>query len=502
MIRSDAYLQSVQATYRYFCYHAHNANIREGEPLNWIPSKFHVYLCDKVQEFLEKKTDKAYEILIISCPPQHGKSETITVTLPAWYLMRNPEKHIIAVSYGDDLAQRFGLKNLEKVREFGGIFGVRLNKKKANAKEFRLFEHDGYMISAGYGSGITGNNADLIIIDDPVKNRLEADSERDRERKWTEYIDSIESRFSAGGKLILIMTRWHEDDLAGRLMEHYADRTTVINLPCEAEENDLLGREVGEPLCPEIGKDAKWLKDFKEAHLTEEGIRSWNALYQGRPSAKEGNILKREWWQYYERKDYDDGKLKFPTLIMSVDATFKDGEKNDYVAISIWGKIENRIYLIDLVNEHLNLPDTVKKIKLLKAKYPRVTAILIEDKANGSGIIQLLRNQILGIIPVTPDASKEARVQEVSFAIEAGCVYLPKDKKFTWEFVDQCAAFPNGKHDDMVDSMSQALARLIFTKAIRQMMRGVRKGKAYFKMTNLPGSQRLSVGKGDRINVI
>lgn len=495
----EAYLKNVQATYRYYCFHVHNDGREKGDWL-WQPSAFHQFLCDKAQEFVEKPTDKAYEILILSTPPQHGKSTTITSTLPSWYLMRNPDKKVIEVSYGDDLAQRFGKQNLEKVQKYGRIFGVRLDRKKANAKEFRIAGHSGVMISAGYGSGLTGNPADLVIIDDPVKNRVEADSETDRNKKWTDYIDSIESRISAGGKVVLIMTRWHEDDLAGRLMEHYADRTTVINLPCEAEENDVLGRNPGDALCPEIGKGNEWLADFKAAHMSEEGIRSWNALYQGRPTAREGNLLKREWWEYYDFSDYEKGLLKFDTMIMSVDAAFKDEKQNDFVAIGVWGKRGTRIYLLDCINEHLNFTATMRKIKVTKAKFPKVSAVLIEDKANGTAIIQVLKEQVLGVIPVSPDASKEARVNAVSHVIEAGNVYLPRDKKFTWAFIDQCASFPNGKHDDMVDMASQALTRLIFTRAMRRLMKEARKGDRHF---NLPKKTRKSrVGKGDKINVI
>ena len=492
----EAYLQNVQANYRFFCYHAHN-NGRSDDDLLWQPSRFHRFLCDKAQEFVEKPTDKAYEILILNTPPQHGKSTTITATFPAWYLMKNPDSKVIVTSYGDSLAQRFGKQNLDKVKEHGKIFGVSLDKKKANATEFRIAKHTGVMISAGYGSGLTGNPADLIIIDDPVKNRAEADSETDRNKKWADYIDSIESRISAGGKIILIMTRWHEDDLAGRLMEHYEDRTTVINLPCEAEENDPLGRKIGEALCPEIGKGDAWLADFKASHMTEEGMRSWNALYQGHPSAREGNMLKREWWQYYNRSDYDEGKLTFDNMLLSVDATFKDGEKNDYVAMEVWGKKGPRLYLVDLVNEHLNFPDTIRKIRIVKAIYPEMFITLIEDKANGTGITQMLKKDVMGIIPVTPDASKEARVNAVSPVIEAGNVYLPRDKGFTFKFVDQCASFPNGKHDDMVDSMTQAVSRLAFSRTVRKMERKAKRGDKYF---SLPKHKK--TGRGEKINVI
>lgn len=428
--------------------------------------------------------------------PTHN-SETVTATFPAWYLMRNPDKNVILVSYGDLLAQRFGKKNLDKVKEFGSLFGVKLDRSKRNAQNFCIAGREGSLLSAGYGSGLTGNPASLIVIDDPVKNRMEADSETDRNKKWSDYIDSIESRICAGGKIILIMTRWHEDDLAGRLIEHYADRTTVINLPCEAEEEDPLGRKVGDALCPEIGKDNDWLKDFKKAHMSEEGVRSWNALYQGHPSAREGNMLRREWWQYYQRSDWENGRIEFDNMLLSVDATFKDGAKNDYVAIEVWAKSRNSIYLVDLVNEHLDFPSTMRKIKLMKAKYPQAFITLIEDKANGTGIIQMLKKDIMGIIPVNPDASKEARVNAVAPVVEAGNVYLPKDCGFTFKFVDQCASFPNAKHDDMVDAFSQAVSRLAFSRTVRKLERQAKKGDRYFSLPHLK-----KTGKGEKINVI
>lgn len=495
----EAYLKNVQATYRYYCYHVNNPT---KEKLSWYPSRFHTFLCDTVQEFVEKDTDKPVEILVINTPPQHGKSTTVTETLPSWYLMRNPDKSVIEVSYGDDLAERFGKRNLEKVREFGGIFGVTIDRRKATSKEFQIAKHKGRMISRGIGSALTGYSGDLIVVDDPVKNRQEADSESRREFIWNEFLNSIMSRTQSHSKIVLIMTRWHEDDLAGRIIDQFSDITTVVNLPCEAEENDVLGRNVGDALCPEIGKDNEWLKQFKDTYSSENGLRAWNALYQGRPTALEGNMLLREWWEYYDRADYDNGLLKFETMVMSVDATFKDDSKNDYVAISVWGKIGARIYMVDMLNEHLNFADTVRKIRVTKARYPKIGSIYIEDKANGSAIIQTLRNEILGIMPVTPDASKESRVQAVSFTIEAGNVYLPRDKKITWEFVDQCSSFPNGKHDDMVDSMSMAIHKLVFTRAYIKKMSRLLRGERYFNFDKPKKSRSSAIGKGQKINVI
>jgi predicted phage terminase large subunit-like protein len=661
---SEAYLKNVQATYRYYCYHAHNSGTMTEGKLNWIPSPFHIFLCDTVQEFVEKPTNKSFEILIINTPPQHGKgfeyntpvltdrgwvkhgelkagdyvyspsgkkvkvlasqtpyywhckrltldsgdsficswehewliesnrdkhedrkngerheeiletqnifngyhakspairvtkpiegdselrvdnktkkdredkllyfiksvedvpnaltncitveggmylvgkglipthnSESVTATFPSWYLMRNPDNEVICVSYGDDLSRRFGKKNLDKIKKYGNIFGVKLDQNKHNASEFRISGRKGVMISAGYGSGITGNPAKLIVIDDPVKNRVEADSPKDREKKWADFVDSIESRTANGTKIILIMTRWHEDDLAGRLIENYGDRTTVVNLPCEAEEGDPLGRKIGDPLCPEIGKGKEWLKDFKKSHMTESGMRSWNALYQGHPSAREGNIIKREWWEYYTEEELE--KATFDKIIMSVDAAFKDSEKNDFVAISVWGKRGEQYWLLDMQNKHLNFTATVKAIKVTRARYTGLSETLIEDTANGTLILQLMKDEIAGLIAVRPDVSKEARVNAISFLIEAGNVRLPKFKKFTWEFVEQCASFPNGKHDDMVDSMSQALNRLYFTRTMRRKIKAAQNKMAGWGINTIP--KRSATGKGDTIHVI
>ena len=496
----NAYLKNVQAKYRYFCYHANNP-VKDN--LSWIPSKFHTFLCDSVQEFIERKTDLPFEIMIINTPPQHGKSTTITETLPSFYLMRNPDKSVIEVSYGDDLAERFGKRNLEKVKEFGGLFGVEVDPKKATSKEFQIKNRKGRMISRGIGSALTGYSGDLIVIDDPIKNRQEADSESRRNFIWNEFVNSILSRVQAHTKIVLIMTRWHEDDLAGRILdsEEYRQITTVVNLPCEAEEDDILGREVGEALCPEIGKGDSWLKQFKATYSSENGVRAWNALYQGRPTALEGNLLKRDWWEFYDRTEYDNGNLKFDRMIMSVDATFKDEKKNDYVAISVWGKVGARFYLVEMINEHLNLMATIRKIMVTKAKYPKIGAIYIEDKANGSAIIQTLRDQISGVMGVTPDVSKEARVNAISFLVEAGNVYLPRDKKITWEFIDQCSAFPNGKHDDMVDSMSMGLVKLSRQRSF------LKKTEKIFKTENTFNRKRgksrtKAIGGGESIHVI
>ena len=344
-------------------------------------------------------------------------------------------------------------------------------------------------------SGITGQRANLIVIDDPIKNREEADSETTREKIKDEFLNSMLTRMAVGGKIIVIMTRWHEDDLAGWIIENI-ENVTVVNLPLEAEENDPLGRKVGDALCPEIGKDNAWLADFKKSYMSQEGSRSWNALFQGHPTALEGSLFKREWWQFY------DELPELAEMVMSVDAAFKDGEDNDFVAIQVWGKVNADMYLVDRVKRHLNLPDTMREIVRLRAMYPQCKTTLVEDKANGSAIIDILRKQMTGIIAVNPSGGKVSRANAVVGAVESGNVHLPKKAKWVGEFIDEFAQFPNGKHDDEVDAMTQALNRLIYHKSDIKKIAKKTPFEIYFPKYSTKSKNSDLVGRRSKINVI
>lgn len=451
----QVYTELVRENYAAYVYEVqnHGLDYSDTESLRWKPTKFHLFLCEQVQKFLETDTGHPYDILLLSTPPQVGKSVTITETLPSWYLGRHPEHRVIEISYNSDFAKRFGRRNREKIKEFGDLFGIGLSPETKSVEMFELSNKRGSMLSTGVTAGVTGNPCNLMIIDDPIKNREGADSESERQKLWEEWLSSYKTRLAPKkAKVIVIQTRWHEDDLFGRLSKD--PFATVMNFPMEAEENDLLGRKPGEPLVPEIGKDANWLKHFKMAMEQgdvetegESGIRAWNALYQGRPTSAEGNMLRREWWQDYEYTD----DMEFEHLLLSVDAAFKDYETSDFVVMQIWGKRGPNIYLIHQIRKHLNFQATMENIMQLKALY-KVKEILVEDKANGSAIIQVLRRKIEGIIPVEPRGSKESRVNAISFAIESGNVYLPVNKKFRGQFIEECSQFPNGKHDDVVDA--------------------------------------------------
>lgn len=425
----------------------------------WRRTRFSDFLAREVQHFAEEETGNAYDILLIEAPPQHGKSMAVTEALPSWYLGRHPDRRAILASYNDETAERFARRNREKLRDFGGtLFGVKLGEVKRSS-EYEIAGSRGTLISRGLLSGITGNPADLLIVDDPVKNRQEADSEGRRRLVWEEWLNSLKSRLAAGAKVVVIMTPWHEDDLAGRLIRSEPG-LRLLRLPVEAEKNDPLGREPGEPLCPELGKGKRWLKQFKSSYLTdpEGGARAWSALYQCSPRKEEGAIVRRSWWRYYDLQ----AAAAFATEIVSVDAAFKGGESNDFVAIEVWAKRGNDYYCRYCLNRHMDFPQTVEAIRDTRRRFPNVGAALIEDKANGSAIVSVLQREMF-CIPVSPRGGKEARVHAVSPAIESGHVFLPKGEPWTDELVDQFTAFPAGKHDDMVDAATQALSWLIWS---------------------------------------
>lgn len=419
----------------------------------FIDTAFHRFLCNKVQEFLNKKGSAAFDVLLISTPPQHGKSRSLTETLPSWYLGNHPDKSVIIAGYSEDFAKRFGRRNLRKLEDYGPRLFPDFHPAEApwTNTEFESVE-GGRCISRGILSGITGNPADLFIIDDPTKNMQEAMSETTRAAILDEFYASILTRIAPHGKIIVIQTRWHEDDLFGHIKRTFQN-VEVLNLPCEAEENDPMGRPVGAPLCPEIGKGAAWLKDYKTTYVTENGERAWNALFQGNPVLNSGNIFLKENWQFYE--DLPEQVYN----VLSVDAAFKKSETSDFVAIQHWGKRANDYYGIWGTRRRLSFTEMITVLREYISSHPDLDAVYIEDKANGSAAIDMLSQEFDNIIPVNPEGGKLSRAAAVSYIQETKHVYLPYEP-WAYELVDEAAAFPAGQHDDTVDAFTQALNRL------------------------------------------
>jgi len=468
-------------------YSAYVAYVNPG----FCMTKFHRYLCDKVQEFIDMPpTGKAMDILLLSVPPQHGKSYTVTETLPAWFLGKHPQDGVIICSYDGTIAEGFSRKNRDKFNEYNeDIFRVRPN---VNVQGVGLWETEqgGRCRAAGLKAGITSYGAELFIIDDPIKNKEAAQSETIIAKIHSEMGPSVQSRIHPGGKLIVIQTRWIENDVVGFIEDKWSEYIwETINLPCECEDpdNDPLGRKLGEALMGEhlgdhdipakIRNDNTWLKSKKILVTAGDGEYTWNALYQGHPSALDGNLFHRDWWQLYSRSKVRPEDFDY--LCLSVDATFKKTETSDLVAIELWGLRQDHAWLYRLVNKRMGFVDTLARIKAFLTEYPTIDELIIEDKANGSAIIDTLRytDGVPPIVGVNPLGGKYSRAQAVSPWVQSLHVHIPDDfsaaeeREIEWDgpdkltgtekFIIQHNKFPFMKHDDMVDADTQALARLI-----------------------------------------
>lgn len=429
----------------FFCQYAHFGKWQLAPHLELI--------CSELEEVEAGRLDR----LILTVPPRHGKSMSVTETFPAWYLGRNPDRRVIETSYSDDLSRTFGDKCRRKIELFGPeLWGLEIDRRRADKSDWGIRNHDGGMISSGIGGSITGKGADLMIIDDPIKNRQEADSQTYRNRVWSEWTSTLATRLHPGAAVIVIMTRWHEDDLAGRLLREEPGRWKLLNLPAVAEENDPLGRPVGTALWPSrYGED-----ELAKIKVTV-GSRDWAALYQGRPAPASGNIFNRSWWKEYPLPPKEQER-NMERVLLSWDCAFKDSGGSDFVVGQVWGKRGGDFFLLDQVRDRMDFPATVKAVRAQAAKWPRATGKLVEDKANGTAVIASLKRDIPGLIPVEPHGGKVVRANAVSPFVEAGNVFLPQARHAPWigDFIEECAAFPNGGNDDQVDAMTQALRYL------------------------------------------
>lgn len=407
--------------------------------------------------------------LIWAMPPQEGKSDR-TMKFIVWALTQNPDLRIINASYAQGLANRNG-RTIRNTILAHPELGLQIAPDNGAVHEWQIAGHDGGVLAVGRGAGATGRPCDLLIIDDPIKDRKEADSEVIRQACIDWWTDVLSTRLAPGATVVLIQTRWHEQDLAGYLQgapDGHLWRT--VNVPAQADhdpnkdQRDPLGREPGEFMRSARRRTtAQW-----EAIKVRVGSRTWNALYQGRPSPAEGGIVKRDWWRYYQTPlwiDMPDGTCRvtgFDEVIQSWDMTFKDTDSSDYVVGQVWGRIGATIYLLDQVRGRWDFPETLRRVKALTAKWPDAVLKLVEDKANGTAVIASLTQSIGGMVPEVPTESKTARVNAVAPLVEAHNVHLPDPELAPWidAFVEEWAGFPNATHDDQVDAGSQAIKRL------------------------------------------
>ena len=413
----------------------------EGEHHKIIAEKFNLISQGKLKR------------LIINMPPRHTKSEFSSFLLPAWMIGKRPKLKIIQSTHTTELAVRFGrkAKTLMDSPEYKQVFETRLREDSQAAGKWET-EQGGEYYAAGVGSAITGRGADLLIIDDPhsEQDAMNIDA---LERAYEWYTSGPRQRLQPGGAIVLVMTRWNTKDLTGALLkaqgETKADKWELIEFPAILPSN--------KPVWPQF-----WKLEELEGVKSSISLQKWNAQWMQNPTSEEGAIIKREWWREWT----EDYIPPLEHVIQSYDTAFMKKETADYSAITTWGVFHlnqdsgPQLILLDAIKDRLEFPE-LRRIAYEQYKYWNPETVLIEAKASGLPLTYELRKMGIPVINYTPSRGndKHTRVNSVAPLFESGQIWAPVDKEFAQEVIEECAAFPYGDHDDLVDSMTQAVMR-------------------------------------------
>lgn len=429
---------------------------------------------DLIDQKLVEAFEKGDGRLLLSMPPQEGKSQRASRRFPLWALTQNPDLRIAIASYEANIARRWGRAIRDDITQHGDqLNGLKVRDDLSAQHEWQLKDHDGGVFTAGVGGAMTGRPVDLLLIDDPIKGREQADSPTIREKTWDWWTDVALTRLAPGAPVIVIATRWHEADLIGRLSKQ-SDEWEVLNIPAQADhrpeagETDPLGRAPGEFMVSARGRT----REQWERRKRESGPKTWAALFQGRPSPDEGGIFPAEWATYSapHHVTMADGSCRVggmerddQEMVISADLAFRDTKGSDYVVMQVWLRIGQTIYLLDQVRERLNFTATQDALRALVAKWPQAHAKFIEAKANGDAVINSLHRQIPGLIPVEPEGSKVARASAISPFAHSRNIVLPEPHLLpsVGDLLEEAKHFPNSAHDDTIDAMSQAANQLL-----------------------------------------
>ena len=414
----------------------------------FIEGKHHKKIADKFNKLAQGKIKR----LIINMPPRHTKSEFASFLLPSWMVGRKPDLKIIQSTHTTELAIRFGrkAKNLMDSPEYKEVFKTRLREDSQAAGKWET-EQGGEYYAAGVGSAITGRGADLLIIDDPHSEQ-DAMNVTALERAYDWYTSGPRQRLQPGGAIVVVMTRWNMKDLTGMLLKNQkelkSDQWEVIEFPAILPSK--------KPVWPEY-----WKLDELEGVKASISIGKWNAQWMQNPTAEEGSLIKREWWKVWEKPSIPP----LQHIIQSYDTAFLKKETADYSAITTWGVFypdedsPANLILLDAFKDRLEFPE-LRKEALEQYRYWNPETVIIESKASGLPLTYELRKMGIPVINYTPSKGqdKHARVNAVSPLFESGQIWAP-DEKFAEEVIEECASFPYGDNDDLVDSTTQAIMR-------------------------------------------
>lgn len=421
---------------------------------------FHRLLADKLMAVSRGEIDR----LLIFAPPRSGKSQLTSVLFPSWFMAQNPGQHVIAASFNQELATQMsrGARSIVTDQSYNRLFPhLGLSDISSAADRWELTSGQKY-VGVGVGSGLTGRGGHLILIDDPLKGREEADSETVRERLDDWYKEVVYTRLQQGGRIVCLMTRWHFDDLGGRLLRNMekegSDQWEVFKLPaiCE-DEDDALGRAIGEPLTPSL-----WPLPALERIRDNIGERGWSSLYQQRPVDLKGGMFRPAWFERISERHLPNNKNK--VRAWDLGATVK----GDPTAGVLMSRDDRGVYYIEDVVTLKGTPlDVERLIHATAVKDGRATRIIIPQDPGQAGVAQsqaLIRSLAgFNVRAVRPGGSKEVRASAFAAQCEANNVKLVERNSTTWidHYLAELASFPLGKHDDQIDASSDAFNNLI-----------------------------------------
>ena len=424
--------------------------------------KHHRILGDMLMSIERGEKDR----ICVNIPPRHGKSQLVSIMFPAWFLGRNPNKKVMMVSHTTDLAVDFGRKvrNLIATEEYKAIFptvSLAVDSKSAGRWNTSV---GGEYYACGIGSSIAGRGADLLLIDDPHSEQDVINGNFDvfdKAYEWFTY--GARTRLMPGGRVAIIQTRWHMDDLTGRVVKDMAqndkaDQYEIVEFPAilEVENSDSSGY-TEKPLWPAFF-DLEALLRTKASMP----VFQWNAQYQQQPTAEEAAIVKREWWQRWGDEDAPDCEY----IIMSLDAAAESHNRADFTALTTWGVFLNEettaynIILLNSIKQRIEFPE-LKQLAMEEYEAWEPDSFIVEKKSSGTALYQEMRRMGLPVQEYTPhrgSGDKLARLNSVSDIIASGLVWVP-DTRWAEEVVEEIAGFPFMSHDDLVDSTVMALMR-------------------------------------------
>jgi len=416
---------------------------------DFIEGAHHKIYAEKLQAVADGKIKR----LIINMPPRHTKSEFASYLFPTWLMGRDPTKKIIQATHTAELAVGFGrkVKNLIENEDFQDIFPDVKLAVDAKASGRWSTNAGGEYYAVGVGGALAGRGADLAIIDDPVSEQDALSSTAlDTIYEW--YTSGPRQRLQPGGSIIIVMTRWSIRDLTAKVLakqsEKGADKWDIVEFPAIMPS--------GKSLWPEY-----WKLEELEGVKASIPVGKWNAQYMQNPTAEEGAIIKREWWQKWEKEDPPECNY----IIQSYDTAFSKSDRADYSAVTTWGIFtesesnEEHIMLLDAVKGRWEFPQLKEEANELYKLYDP-DMVLIEQKGSGMPLTQELRRMGIPVTPFTPSrgADKFTRMHSCAPVFESGMVWCP-ETNFADEVMEECASFPNGEHDDLADSMTQAILR-------------------------------------------